>query len=114
MIPERGGPIAGATEITVVMNPMVLPRVSGGARVITVVISSGIMIAVPDAWMMRASTSTGRLAARVAINVPSENNDIAQMKTGRVFILCNRKPVTGMITDIVRRNAVVSHCTASA
>jgi hypothetical protein len=43
------GPMAGATDITVEMNPMVLPRVSGGASVITVVISNGIMIAVPDA-----------------------------------------------------------------
>ncbi len=60
------------------------------------------------------ATSTWRLGARVAISVPSENNDIAQMKIGRVFILCSKKPVTGMTTDIVRRNAVVSHCTAPA
>jgi len=31
--------------MTVEMKPMVLPRVSGGASVITVVISSGTMIA---------------------------------------------------------------------
>ena len=49
MTPEIVGPMAGATEMTVVMKPMVLPRVSGGASVIAVVISSGIMIAVPDA-----------------------------------------------------------------
>ena len=114
MTPEIVGPMAGATEMTVVMNPMVLPRVSGGASVIAVVISSGIMIAVPDAWMMRASTRTSRLEARLAISVPRENNDIAHTNTGRVFSRCSRKPVTGMTTDMVSRNAVVSHCTASA
>src|SRR5580698_401051 len=105
MTPEMVGPRAGATDMTVVMKPMVLPRLSGGAKVITVVISSGIMIAVPHAWMMRARTSTSRLEARVAMNVPRQNSDIARMKTGRVLILCRRKPVTGMITDIVSRNA---------
>lgn len=63
---------------------------------------------------MRARISTGRLAARVATNVPRLNNDIAQTKIGRVFILCSKKPVTGMTTDTVSRNAVVNHCTAPA
>jgi hypothetical protein len=49
MSPEMLGPTAGATDMTVEIKPIVLPRVSGGASVITVVISSGIMIAVPDA-----------------------------------------------------------------
>ena len=64
MTPEIVGPMAGATDMTVVMKPMVLPRVSGGASVITVVISSGIMIAVPEAWTTRARTSTWRFGAR--------------------------------------------------
>ena len=34
------------------------------------------------------------------------------MKTGRVLSRCSRKPVTGMTTAIVSRNAVVSHCAA--
>src|ERR1700720_3617002 len=64
--------------------------------------------------MVRARISSSRLEASVAINVPRLNNDIAQTKTGRVFILCSKKPVTGMTTDTVRRNAVVNHCTAPA
>ena len=42
------GPIAGATEMTIEMLPIMRPREAGGTSVITVVISSGIMIAVPD------------------------------------------------------------------
>ena len=49
MTPEIVGPMAGATDMTVEIKPIVLPRVSGGDSVITVVISSGTMIAVPDA-----------------------------------------------------------------
>src|ERR1700733_13345896 len=64
--------------------------------------------------MMRARISTSRLDARLAVNVPRVNNDIAKTKIGRVFILCSKKPVTGTTTDTVRRNAVVNHCTAPA
>src|SRR5450755_4588661 len=64
--------------------------------------------------MTRARISISRFEARAAINVPRVNKDIAQTKIGRVFILCNKKPVTGMTTDTVRRNAVVNHCTAPA
>src|SRR5690606_38840972 len=49
MRPEIVGPIAGATDMTMAMLPIVLPREAGGTRVITVVISSGIMMAVPVA-----------------------------------------------------------------
>ncbi len=49
IIPETAGPSAGATEITIMRLPIVLPRDSGGTRVMTVVINSGNMIAVPDA-----------------------------------------------------------------
>src|SRR3984893_8679651 len=64
--------------------------------------------------MMRARINTWRLEASVAVNVPKVNNDIANTKIGRVFNLCSKKPVTGMTTDTVRRNAVVNHCTAPA
>ena len=49
MSPEIVGPIAGATEITIMILPIVLPRDSAGTRVMTVVINRGNMIAVPDA-----------------------------------------------------------------
>jgi len=42
--------------------------------------------------MTRARISTSRLEARVAISVPRLNNDIAQTKIGRVFILCSKSP----------------------
>ena len=96
------------------MLPIVLPRVSGGTSVMTVVISSGIMIAVPDAWITRATTSSSRPGASAAASVPIENSDIARMKIARVCRRCSRKPVIGMTTAIVSRNAVVTHCAALA
>ena len=47
MRPEIVGPMAGATEITVDTRPMKRPRSAGATRVISVVMSSGIMMAVP-------------------------------------------------------------------
>ena len=75
------GPIAGATDITMEMLPIVLPREAGGTTVMTVVISSGIMIAVPEAWTTRATSSTGNPGARNAMSVPSENRPIAATNT---------------------------------
>ena len=43
----------------------------------TVVISSGIMIAVPEAWMTRAKTSIGSPGDRIAASVPRLNRLIA-------------------------------------
>ena len=65
--------MAGATDMTMEMLPMVLPRASGGTSVITVVISSGIMMAVPEAWTTRAKISSSRPGETAAISVPSEN-----------------------------------------
>jgi hypothetical protein len=42
------------------------------------------------------------------------NSDIDRMNIGRVFIRCSMKPVTGITTAMVSRNAVVSHCAALA
>ncbi len=47
--PEIVGPIAGATAITIEIFPIRRPNVSCGSRFITVVISSGSIIAVPPA-----------------------------------------------------------------
>jgi hypothetical protein len=96
------------------MLPIVLPRVSGGTSVITVVISSGIMMAVPQAWMTRATTSSSRPGASAAASVPRLNSDIARMKIGRVFMRWSMKPVIGITVAVVRRKAVVSHCAALA
>ena len=49
MKPPMVGPSAGATEMTIEMLPMVRPRDSGGTRFMMVVMSNGIMIAVPQA-----------------------------------------------------------------
>ncbi len=73
------GPMAGATDMTIEMLPMVLPRDSGGTRVITVVISSGIMMAVPTAWMTRPNTKSSRPGERAQISVPTEKIAMASM-----------------------------------
>ncbi len=95
--------MAGATDMTIEMLPMVLPRDSGGTSVITVVISSGIMIAVPVAWMTRPTTSSSRPGETAQISVPRLKIDMASMKIGRVLITCSKKPVTGMTTAMVKQ-----------
>src|ERR1700712_3558132 len=88
--PDIVGPIAGATEMTIEILPIVLPRLSGGTRFMTVVINNGIMIAVPEACTIRPSTRTAKPGANAEISVPPENSDMARMKTGRVLSLCRR------------------------
>ena len=73
MMPEMVGPIAGATEMTIEMLPIVRPRTAGGTTVMTVVMSSGIMMAVPVACTMRPTSSTSKPGAIAAMSVPSEN-----------------------------------------
>jgi hypothetical protein len=80
----------------------------------TVVMSNGIMMAVPLACTMRPSSSTSRPGASAAIRVPVLKSVIAEMNTGRVWRRWMRKPVIGMTTAIVSMNAVVSHCAAVA
>ncbi len=46
--------------------------------------------------------------------MPRQKSVIAAMKTVRVCNRCSRKPVIGITTAIVSKNAVVSHCAASA
>ena len=63
---------------------MIAPRRLGGTSRITVVMSSGIMIAVPDACTTRATSSTGKPGASAATRVPVENSDIAATNSVRV------------------------------
>ena len=107
--PDTVGPIAGATEMTIDRLPMTAPRRAGGTSVITVVISSGSMIAVPLAWTTLAASSTPNPGASAAISVPRLNRPMAVPKSARVGTRRIRKPVIGMITDIVSRNPAVSH-----
>src|SRR5918992_5501836 len=108
-MPDTVGPIAGATEITIEMLPMIAPRRAGGTSVITVVMSSGSMIAVPLAWMTRAASRIAKPGATAARNVPELNSAIAMAKRDRVGTRRIRKPVIGMTTDIVSRKPAVSH-----
>ena len=88
---------------------MIAPRRAGGTSVITVVISSGSMIAVPLAWMTRAASRIAKPGATAARNVPALNSAIAVAKSDRVGTRRIRKPVIGMTTDIVSRKPAVSH-----
>lgn len=102
--------MAGATAMTIVIVPIIWPRRSSGTRLITVVISSGTISAVPEACTMRATSSTSKPGASAAISVPVLNADIAAMNSVRVWKLCcSRKPEIGITVAIVSRNAVVSH-----
>ena len=92
------------------MLPITCPCREGGTRFITVVISSGIMIAVPEACTIRPS-SRGRNAGETAqTRVPAVKVVIAIANTCRVENRPMRKPVIGMTTAMVSMNPVVSHC----
>jgi hypothetical protein len=88
--PEIVGPIAGATEITIVTRPMSLPRSLGATSVMRVVMRRGIMMAVPLACTTRARRSISKPGASAAISVPAENRLIAVMKIGLVAKRCSR------------------------
>ena len=77
MTPPVVGPSAGAAEMTMPTMPMVRPRFSNGTIFITVVINSGIMMAVPIAWTTRPVTSTKNVGARAASSVPAVKMIIA-------------------------------------
>lgn len=83
MNPDRVGPTAGATAMTMEMVPMVCPRRSAGISFMTVVISSGTMTAVPHACTMRPASRTANPGANAATSVPTQNSDIAAMKMVR-------------------------------
>ena len=108
--PETAGPIAGATEMARVTLPITRPRSCSGTTCISVVISSGIITAVPDAWMMRAPSSTSNDGATVANAVPSRNKPIAVAYALRVDTRCRNHPVIGMTAAMVSMKAVESHC----
>lgn len=75
--PDTAGPSAGATEIDSVTLPITRPRSCSGTTVINVVISSGIITAVPAAWTIRPSSSTEKNGATADSAVPARNTPIA-------------------------------------
>lgn len=77
MTPETVGPTAGATAMTMEITPIMRPRWVGGTTFSTVVNSSGIMIAVPEACTMRPASSTSKPGATAAMSVPAANSDMA-------------------------------------
>ncbi len=79
-----------------------------------VVISSGIITAVPQAWTTRAASSTGNAHAHAASSVPAQKTPIASPKANLVVTRCRNQPVIGMTTAIVSMNAVESHWAAAA
>lgn len=112
--PPTAGPDAGATEITMEISPITRPRRDSGTTLSTVVISSGIMIAVPTACTTRPVSSRPNVGARPAIAVPAVNVPMARMNTARSDMRFSSQPVNGMTTAMVSMNPVVSHCAVAA
>lgn len=90
-------------------RPIMRPRDCGGTTFMMVVISRGIMMPVPAAWMTRPTSSTPNPGATRATSVPSENATIAAMNTWRVVKRWRMNPVVGMTTAMVSMKALVSH-----
>ena len=82
--PETAGPSAGATDMDSVTLPITRPRSCCGTTVISVVISSGIITAVPPACTTRATSRTWKLGATAARRVPAQKTVIAVAKAARV------------------------------
>jgi hypothetical protein len=112
--PDTVGPIAGATEMTIEMTPMIRPREPGATRLIAVVMSSGIITPVPPACTTRPSSSTPKPGAAAAISVPVLKSPIAATNTWRTLNRSMTNPVAGITTAIVSRKPVVSHWPVAA
>ncbi|GAB3893334.1 hypothetical protein GCM10029964_069940 [Kibdelosporangium lantanae] len=110
--PETVGPRAGATEIARVTLPITLPRSCSCTTVINVVISSGIITAVPDACTIRPTSSTSKAGATADRAVPARNTVIAVAYACLVVTRWRNQPVTGITAAIVSMNAVDTHCAA--
>src|SRR5699024_7080079 len=109
--PPTVGPIAGATAITMLIVPMVAPRLEAGTNRITDDISNGIITAVPQACTTRPTSNATKPGASPLISVPALNNVSDVRNTWRGENRSSKKPVIGMITAIVSKNPLVSHCT---
>ena len=75
--------------MTIEMVPIVCPRRSAGINVMTVVMSSGTMTAVPQACTIRPASSTAKPGARAETSVPAQNNDIDPTKIARTGKRCS-------------------------
>ena len=114
MNPDTVGPNAGASEITTDIMPTKEPRMLGGTTFMTVVMSRGIISAVPAACSTRPASSTRKTGARAATRVPPRKNTKAVIKTCRVVSRSITNPVVGITTAMVSMKPVVSHCAVAA
>ena len=109
MTPDTAGPSAGATEIARVTWPITRPRSDSATTVISVVISSGIITAVPPAWTTRPASRTSKVGATAASAVPAQKVTIATAYAVRVLTRWRNQPVSGITAAIVSMNTVESH-----
>ena len=86
----------------------------GGTTFMTVVMSRGIISAVPAACSTRPPSSTGKMGASAATRVPPRKNTKAVIKTCRVVSRSITNPVVGITTAMVSMKPVVSHCAVAA
>ena len=78
--PATAGPSAGATEIASITLPITRPRSCCGTIVISVVMSSGSITAVPAACTTRPATSIQKTGAAAHIAVPTRKTPMAVAK----------------------------------
>ena len=112
--PASVGPSAGATEMTTALSPITVPRRCGETTFSVTVNSSGIITAVPAAWITRAAMSTQNAGASAAITLPARKSAIDRKYSARVVSRSMRKPEVGITTAMVKRKPVSSHWATSA
>src|SRR5699024_9255417 len=111
--PPTVGPIAGPTPITIEMVPIIAPRRSAGTRRMTVVMTRGIITAVPDACTTRPVSRAPKFGAIAHSVEPSAKEVMATRNIARGEKRSSRKPVMGMTTAIVTKNPLMSHWTVA-
>ena len=114
MMPATVGPAAGANAMTMPNTPMAVPRRSTGNVHMSTVITSGMRMPAPAAWIRRPASSTGKSGPQAASAVPAVNRSMDARNSRRVVKRSVRNAVMGTIMALTRVNPVVSHCATAA
>ena len=114
MMPATVGPAAGANAMTMPNTPMAVPRRSMGNVHMSTVITSGMRMPAPAAWIKRPASNTGKFGPQAASAVPAVNRTMDARNSRRVVKRSVRNAVMGTMMALTSVNPVVNHCATAA
>jgi len=100
--PASGGPISGPTSAGMVNQAMPRIRCSFGVELTTISRATGVIIAPPMPWTIRAPTSSGSVRESPQSAEPARKTSIAVMNTRRAPNRSAAQPLMGMNTASAR------------